>query len=462
MYSIASILIFLFGIVAFGALIFTFADGIWYTIKYFFIKTTEPVDYFRSQIIPSNYQVVLANQFTYYKNLSVSERIRFTGRVKRFAEKKEFIGRNNLTVTEEMKVLISASAIQLTFGLDEYMLGYFEKIFIYPDVYYSKLTGKYHMGDVNIGGAIAISWKSFKEGYSSPSDNYNVGLHEMAHALRFSHFRGDDFDHFFVKYFDKWTGVSMEEFTRIKHGEHSMIREYAGTNLNEFFAVCAEYFFESPFEFKQKLPEIFTHMCILLNQNPLENFSAGLSVRKKWFDSLSEISLMNLQIRSGINILPIVLYALFAGFILFPVILSGGFYDMSIKQITFLSAFLIIVYVLVARQVNRFSIYQNGIEVSFPFLGNRHRFLFDHIVSMTFFRASTEAIDPDRQNLVKLIVSSSIEIVYAASDEVSSKTFSIRLEDDTVKKIISSVRKEKFLVKVYGDKWEEKAPALQN
>ena len=53
-------------------------------------------------------------------------------------------------------------------------------------------------------------------------------------------------------------------------GEKSFLRSYGGRNEQEFFAVCVEHFFEVPENFKQKLPDIFFHLCILLNQDPLQ------------------------------------------------------------------------------------------------------------------------------------------------------------------------------------------------
>ena len=37
----------------------------------------------------------------------------------------------------------------------------------------------------------------------------------------------------------------------------------------EFFAVAVEHFFEAPAEFQKELPDIYNHLCVLLNQNPL-------------------------------------------------------------------------------------------------------------------------------------------------------------------------------------------------
>ena len=84
-----------------------------------------------------------------------------------------------------MTAMIASSAIQLTFGLPKINLKHFERILIYPDEYYSTINKQYHKGEVNPRlKAIVVSWKAFVAGYADPHDGINLGLHEMAHALK--------------------------------------------------------------------------------------------------------------------------------------------------------------------------------------------------------------------------------------------------------------------------------------
>src|SRR5262249_55698342 len=93
----------------------------------------------------------ISGRFSYYEKLSERERIRFVFRVRRFVRCKHFSGKE-MEVTPEMKVLIASSAIQLTFGLENYFLDYFDRIIIFPDSYYSPITGLRHMGEANVKG----------------------------------------------------------------------------------------------------------------------------------------------------------------------------------------------------------------------------------------------------------------------------------------------------------------------
>jgi Mlc titration factor MtfA (ptsG expression regulator) len=213
---------------------------------------------------------ILINYFPYYNNLNIHQKKHFERRLKYFLMDKEFIGRKMPEVTEEMKTLIGACAVQITFGYKPLKLSNFPQILLYPSQYYSRYTKKNHKGEVNANGIIVLSWEHFLKGYKIPDDGYNLGLHEMAHALKledaisqeeFAFIDHDDLTDFYKK--------STEEFNRIRAGKKSFIREYAAMNREEFFAVCVEQFFEQPTEFRQALPELYTSLSQLLRQDPL-------------------------------------------------------------------------------------------------------------------------------------------------------------------------------------------------
>ncbi|HEX2934752.1 MAG TPA: zinc-dependent peptidase [Bacteroidales bacterium] len=210
---------------------------------------------------------LLVAKFPYYTSLSSSERIRFYVRLRLFIESKRFKPCQILEVTQEMKILIGASAVQLTFGLDKFIFHHFKTILVYPKAFlYSDRN--YHKGNVNVKGSISISFEDFVKGYADPTDSYNLGLHEMAHALELEYNLKDEYDAFFGAYYERWLKSAATELVRMNYGQSDFLRKYAGRNVKEFFSVCAENFFERPILMKEKLPEIYRHMTLLLNQDP--------------------------------------------------------------------------------------------------------------------------------------------------------------------------------------------------
>jgi Mlc titration factor MtfA (ptsG expression regulator) len=212
---------------------------------------------------------VLEKHFAYYRTLTPAQKTEFNQRVADFLYEKEFISRGKLEITDEMKVLVAACAVQLTFGLSPVYLSHFDKIILYPDEYYSLVNRDYHVGEVNAGGIIVLSWKHFVEGYFYPNDSLNVGLHEMAHALLLENRRyGEDF--LAPEHVKEFFQQAKHEYRKIQEGEESILRKYAGSNIAELFAVAVETFFENPKEMNAEAPQLYQSMKNLLNQNPLQ------------------------------------------------------------------------------------------------------------------------------------------------------------------------------------------------
>ncbi len=83
----------------------------------------------------------------------------------------EIAGRQNFEVTRDMELLISATAVQLTFGWRKYYLSMFKRIFVFPPAYYNRFTKNYHKGETSPQGVVILSWDSFKKGHAIPDDN---------------------------------------------------------------------------------------------------------------------------------------------------------------------------------------------------------------------------------------------------------------------------------------------------
>ncbi len=236
-------------------------------IRYFIGE--KAVTYLLVKPIKPSYKKALETYFTYYNELSPENKVIFEKRVQLFIEMKEFIPRGFDQVLDEMKTIIAASAIQLTFGLPQVYLKHFKKILIYPDDYYCRIFRRYHQGEVRQhGGIIILSWKNFARGYMDDTNGRNLGLHEMAHALRLENdiINGE---HGFLdrEALHLWHLQADELMEKINQGETAFFRKYAGTNIEEFFAVSVENFFERPDEFVEQYPVLYGVMAHLLKQD---------------------------------------------------------------------------------------------------------------------------------------------------------------------------------------------------
>jgi Mlc titration factor MtfA (ptsG expression regulator) len=220
--------------------------------------------------IKESYREPLQKHFKYYQRLHPLDKKLFEKRVQKFITLKKFVPRNMDHVTDEMKALIAASAIQLMNGLPKIYFAHFKRILVYPDDYYSKISQRYHQGEVSMGGMIVLSWKNFLEGYVDSKDGRNLGLHEMAHALRLENaIHNEDYGFLDDDILMTWTDLCYQEINKMDEGKSDFFRNYAATNSHEFFAVAVEHFFEKSQEFHDWHPKLYDTLSSMLNQDPL-------------------------------------------------------------------------------------------------------------------------------------------------------------------------------------------------
>ena len=238
-----------------------------------FYATTFDKPMFRNYLVYKKLSVTqlstLTEEFSFYNSLTEKQKLQFQHRVSSFISDKEFIGRENLQVTERMKVLISAIACMLSFGRQNYKFNLIDHILIYPNEFFSAVNNDYHKGEFNPQGkALVISWKDFEEGYQITNDNLNLGIHEFMHAMQLEAKQGSDGDSGrFEKQFQNILKQLTKPEIKDKLISTRYFREYAFTNQYEFMAVLAEYFIESPKEFKKQFPELYSYVKKLLNFN---------------------------------------------------------------------------------------------------------------------------------------------------------------------------------------------------
>ena len=108
------------------------------------------------------------------------------------------------------------------------MLNDFEVITIYPEAYKSTITGLLRKGDVNLGGAIAISWKDFVKGYETDFDNVltvNISRYDSVLTLKYL-----DKGKMYTKTLTAASEYDFIRFTKIM-GQHNVVLKNEGTRV---------------------------------------------------------------------------------------------------------------------------------------------------------------------------------------------------------------------------------------
>lgn len=214
------------------------------------------------------YHNIISRHLRFYNRLNAEDQRKFLFRTYLFRNARRF---HYIEVEEvpEMPVLISGTAVQLTFGLDKFMLNYFRDIYVLKDDYHYGFYSRPFQGHVDHSG-IYLSWDNFLRGIHGLTANCNVGIHEMGHALTYVNFiTQTEEDKHFKKEFKNFSKVARPIFERMQYNHKNVLGAYAATNYHEFWAVSVEVFFENPIRLRHELPELYNAMKSLLRQDPI-------------------------------------------------------------------------------------------------------------------------------------------------------------------------------------------------
>jgi Mlc titration factor MtfA (ptsG expression regulator) len=247
----------------------------WRFIETFWVENISPKPfynhvYFRKRKLSDSERFILKNQFSFYQKLSPKKQQYFEHRVHQYISKHKFEGRKGVYIDEQKKILISATAVMLTFGYRDYMLNTLDKFLIYPEVFYSNINKALHKGEFNPGyKAIIYSWEDFMDGYDISNDNFNLAIHELVHAMHFDYLRDSNesiSSSIFINQYHKLLQfLKNDELYKNNLVQSKYLRNYAFTNNFEFIAVLIEAFFETPLELRTQFPEIYHFVRKMLN-----------------------------------------------------------------------------------------------------------------------------------------------------------------------------------------------------
>ncbi len=214
----------------------------------------------------------LDNYHLYYRNLSHKAKLRFIKRVNSIYHNVDIIGKEGLEITEDIKVLVIANLVQLTFGLKEYWLYGYEYIHLHPAAFALPKSGELVKGSTYNTKIIALSWEHFAFDHLHPQFGRSVSLAQYALALLRTVFNGKQYDLHFGSYIDTWFEIIKNECELKANGSEYQRFNENSEDLSYVFSQCVELFFERPEILKKDLPTTYAHLCLLLKQDPANSF----------------------------------------------------------------------------------------------------------------------------------------------------------------------------------------------
>lgn len=189
-------------------------------------------------------------QYPFYQRLPEGEKKRFRSRVAMFAMGNEFIPQAMEKIPDDLKYIISACAVTLTFGQEEFLFKKFENIILMPRPFPTpQYPENFHASEVyEPDGAVLFSAEQLALGFMQSKQYYNIGLHEYANVFIRSNPQIDfpELDE------DTWTALE-----RISGFSKDWIDQWINRPDVEVLPVSIAHFFTFPEAFRQELPEVF-------------------------------------------------------------------------------------------------------------------------------------------------------------------------------------------------------------
>jgi hypothetical protein len=218
---------------------------------------------------PEESRAVLLERYDHFERLDSAWRARFEDDVRIFLAEKRITG-VGIEPTDELRLLVAASAVTLSVGWPEYEWDHLTEVLLYPDDFDRDYAfgGDERSGEAHPWGTVIFSVPSLLESFEVPDDAYHVGIHEFAHLLDVdqTHFDGIPVG-LRSEQAREWVAVAEREMERLRHGR-SAFDEYGAHDPVEFLGVAVEAFFEVPQVVRRRHREVYSILSSYFGQDP--------------------------------------------------------------------------------------------------------------------------------------------------------------------------------------------------
>jgi Mlc titration factor MtfA (ptsG expression regulator) len=237
---------------------------------------------------PPEWEAILRSRVAFYQALNEEEKQRFRQMVLVFLDEVRITGIRT-DVDDTCRVLVAASAAIPVFGFHDWEYRRLGEVLIYPDSFGEKYetTGAAErnilgmVGTGHLRGVMILSKPDLLNGFANPRDRQNVGIHEFAHLVEEGEAEDGLPPEVPREVVRQWVAYVGRELTHPSPGRKD-INRYAYTNEHEFFAVLAEYFFESPETLRQKDPQLYQMLREMFHQDTASLFRLAPPRRLKY------------------------------------------------------------------------------------------------------------------------------------------------------------------------------------
>jgi Mlc titration factor MtfA (ptsG expression regulator) len=218
---------------------------------------------------PGEWREFLLEAYDHFERLPEDWRRRFEKDLRLFLAEKRITG-VGIEATEELRLLVAASAVTLSLGWPDYEWDQLTEVLLYAD----NFDRDYAVGDSELSGmahpwgTVILSVPALRQSFEHPDDGYHVGVHEFAHILDVDHTHFDGIPvGFHGARAREWVEAAEREMQRLRHGR-SAFDDYGAHDPVEFLGVAVEAFFELPQEVRRRHREVYSLLSAYFGQDP--------------------------------------------------------------------------------------------------------------------------------------------------------------------------------------------------
>jgi len=254
-----------------------------------------------AQPFPAEWEAWLVANCRHFTRLTTAQQNRLRDDLRLLVAEKHWEGCKGLTVTDEMRVTISAQAALMGLGFEQLPFARLQTVLIYPEPFvwthkrrpawspesavWGGVVGEEEVDEIALGqarpqGPVVLVWSEVIEQCRSADPRRNVVIHEFAHLLDAHDDSTMDglpaLNH--VADVQAWVATFDDEFERhvrqARLGRNTVLDYYGATSEAEFFAVASEAFFEQPVQLRRESPGLYAILREFYRQDAALRFSA--------------------------------------------------------------------------------------------------------------------------------------------------------------------------------------------
>ena len=226
---------------------------------------------------------LLHDQMMHWCQLTDDEQERLESLTLHYMNEWKWEAQHGFTLTTEMIVLIAASASILVLELDFDAYSSMRTVVVgattlIVDQERAGPGGTVSdapiaaLGHTSPRGPVFLAWDAVQSGAGRGGEGFNVTYHEFAHRLDFSDGIVDGTPILASEAdYPKWIETSTKLYEAVRNGMGPrLLRDYAGTNPAEFFAVATEVFFDKGSSMERELLDLYAVMLAFYGQDTAE------------------------------------------------------------------------------------------------------------------------------------------------------------------------------------------------